>query len=224
MWVSFQVNIVAISVSLFIGIPLGFWVAHRQGTWIDPFVVTSSLVLMSIPIMVSIPLVLWVLCLKASLVPCSGWGGIFDLRIIVPAITMGLPGVAGFVRLMRASTLDVLGQDFVRTAHSKGLNPRIVDYRHVARNALIPIVTILAMSFAGILTTSFITERLLGIPGVGDFAIQSIFNPIQENLTHIFTENYASIFLDEYNNGSTIRIHIICRYTFLCFILIVQAV
>ena len=89
---------------------------------------------------------------------------------------MGLPGVAGFVRLMRASTLDVLGQDFVRTAHSKGLNPRIVDYRHVARNALIPIVTILAMSFAGILTTSFITERLLGIPGVGDFAIQSIFN------------------------------------------------
>ena len=67
MWVSFQVNIVAISVSLFIGIPLGFWVAHRQGTWIDPFVVTSSLVLMSIPIMVSIPLVLWVLCLMLRL-------------------------------------------------------------------------------------------------------------------------------------------------------------
>ena len=176
MWVSFQVNIVAISVSLIIGIPLGFWVAHRQGTWIDPFVVTTSLILMSVPIMVSIPVVLWALCLKASLVPCSGWGGIFDLRIIVPVITMGLPGVAGFVRLMRASTLDVLGQDFVRTAHSKGLKPWMVDFRHVARNALIPIVTILAMSFAGILTTSFITERLLGIPGVGDFAIQSIFN------------------------------------------------
>ena len=176
MWDSFQVNIVAISVSLIIGIPLVFLVAHRQGTWVDPFVVTTSLVLMSVPVMVSIPVVLWAMCLKASLVPCSGWVGIFDLRIIVPAITMGLPGVAGFVRLMRASTLDVLGQDFIRTAHSKGLKPWTVDFRHVARNALIPIVTILAMSFAGILTTSFITERLLGIPGVGDFAIQSIFN------------------------------------------------
>ena len=176
MWVSFQVNLVAMLVSIGIGLPLGFWVAHKQGTWLDPAVVTCALVFMSIPIMVSIPIVLWGACLKLSLVPCSGWVCIFDLRMIVPAITMGLPGVAGIVRLMRSSTLDVLGQDFIRTAHAKGLSQRQVDYKHVLKNALIPIVTVISFSLAGMLTTGFITERLLGIPGVGDFAIQSVFN------------------------------------------------
>ena len=96
--------------------------------------------------------------------------------MIVPAITMGIPGVAGLARLMRASTLDVMGQDFIRTAHSKGLSAFTVDSVHVLKNALIPIVTILAFSLAGMLSTSFITERILGIPGIGDFAIQSVFN------------------------------------------------
>ncbi len=176
MWVSFQVNLAAMLVSLLVGLPLGFWIAHRQGTWMDPAAVSFTLILMSIPIMVSIPIVLWGLCLKLSLVPCSGWGGFFDLRIVVPAITMGVPGVAGLARLMRASTLDVFGQDFVRTAKAKGLSESRIDVRHVLRNAIIPIVTILSFSLAGMLTTGFITERLLGIPGVGDFVIQSIFN------------------------------------------------
>lgn len=176
MWVSFQVNLAAMFVSLVIGLPLGFWIAHRQGTWLDPAVVSFTLVLMSIPIMVSIPIVLWGLCLKLSVVPCSGWGGFFDLRIVVPAITMGIPGVAGLARLMRASTLDVFGQDFVRTARAKGLRESSIDIQHVLRNAIIPIITILSFSLAGMLTTGFITERLLGIPGVGDFAIQAIFN------------------------------------------------
>ena len=176
MWVSFQVNMAAMLVSLTIGLPLGFWIARHQGTWIDPAVIAFTLVLMSIPIMVSIPIVLWGLCLKLSWVPCSGWGGFFDLRIVVPAITMGIPGVAGLARLMRASTLDVFGQDFVRTARAKGLRESTIDIRHVLRNAIIPIITILSFSLAGMLTTGFITERLLGIPGVGDFAIQAIFN------------------------------------------------
>ena len=176
MWVSFQVNLAAMLVSLLVGLPLGFWIAHRQGTWMDPAAVSFTLILMSIPIMVSIPIVLWGLCLKLSFVPCSGWGGFFDLRIVVPAITMGVPGIAGLARLMRASTLDVFGLDFVRTAKSKGLSESRIDVRHVLRNAIIPIVTILSFSLAGMLTTGFITERLLGIPGVGDFAIQSIFN------------------------------------------------
>ena len=176
MWVSFQVNLAAMVVSLSIGLPLGFFIAHKQGTWVDPAAVSLTLILMSIPIMVSIPIVLWGLCLKLSLVPCSGWGGFFDLRIIVPAITMGIPGVAGLARLMRASTLDVFGQDFIRTARAKGLSERYIDVRHVLRNAIIPVVTILSFSLAGMLTTGFITEKLLGIPGVGDFAIQAIFN------------------------------------------------
>ena len=175
-WVSVQLNAAAMIVSVGIGLPLGFFLAHRQGSWQDPSAVATALVLMSIPIMVSIPAVLWLLCLRLDLLPCGGWGGFWDVRIIVPAITMGIPGVAGLARLMRASTLEVMGQDFIRTAHAKGLSSLVVDYRHVFKNAMIPIITILAFSLAGMLSTGFILERILGIPGVGNLAIDSIFN------------------------------------------------
>ena len=176
MWVSFQVNAAALIVSLAIGLPLGFYIAHKQGTWQDPTVVTIALILMSIPIMISIPFTLWGLCLKLQVVPCSGWGGFFDLRIITPAITLGIPGVAGLARYMRASTLDVLGQDFIRTANAKGLTAVAVDVRHVLKNAMIPIVTLLSFTLAGMFVTSFIVERILGIPGVGHFTIDSLFD------------------------------------------------
>ena len=175
-WVSFQLNAAAMIVSLGIGLPLGFWIAHRQGTWQDPTVVSISVFLMSIPVMVTIPVVLWVGCLKLGWIPCGGWGGFFDTRIIAPAIVMGIPGIAGLMRLMRASTLDVMGQDFVRTARAKGLSELVVDSRHVLKNALIPIVTILGFALAGMLSTGFITETILGIPGVGRFVLQSIWD------------------------------------------------
>ena len=176
MWVSFQVNFAALIVSLSIGLPLGFFIAHKQGRWIDPATVAIALVMMSIPIMVVIPAVLWATCLKTDLLPCSGWGGFWDWRMLRTAFIMGIPGVAGLLRLMRASTLDVMGQDFIRTAYAKGLSSFLVDYRHVLKNAMIPIITVLSFTLAGMLSTGFITERLLGIPGVGSLAIDSIFN------------------------------------------------
>ena len=175
MWVSLQVNVAAAILSLGIGLPLGFWVAHKQGTWRDPATVATTIILYSVPIMVTIPVLLWVMCLKLSLVPCGGWGGLLDSRIVVPAIAMGIPGVAWWTRLMRASTLEVMGQDFIRTARAKGLSEFGVDTRHILKNSLIPIVTILSLGLAGMLTTSFIVERLIGIPGVGDLVIESIF-------------------------------------------------
>ena len=176
MWVSFQVSAAAMIVSVGLGLPLGFWVAHKQGRWQDPATVTVALVLMSVPIMVSIPFMLWLLCLKLDLLPCSGWGGFWDVRIIIPAITMGIPGVAGLARLMRASTLEIMGQDFIRTARAKGLSESKLDTTHSLKNAIVPIVTVLSLSLAGLLSTGIITERILGIPGVGNFAIEAIFN------------------------------------------------
>ncbi len=176
MWVSAQLSLVAMTISIGLGLPLGFFIAHRQGRWQDPTAVSISLVLMSIPIMVSVPALLWTLCLKLHWVPCSGWGGLWDPRIVVPAITMGVPGIAGLTRLMRASTLDVMKQDFIRTAHAKGLGIVRIDTRHVLRNAIIPIVTILAFSLAGLIGGSFIVETIMGIPGIGRFAVEAIFN------------------------------------------------
>lgn len=175
-WVSVQVNAAAMIVSLGLGLPLGFWIAHRQGRWEDPFTVAVSVILMSIPVMVTIPFLLWVFCLKAGWLPCSGWGGFLNERMIIPAIAMGIPGVAGWTRLMRASTLDVLGQDFIRTARSKGLSEFTINSIHVLKNALIPIITMLTFALAGMLSTGFITETILGIPGVGRFTVQSIFD------------------------------------------------
>ena len=174
--VSAKLSLVALLISVTIGLPLGFMVAHKQGTWIDPLIVTISLFFMSIPIMITIPALLWFGCLKTDLVPCSGWGGIFDKRIIIPSLTMGIPGIAFMIRIMRASTLDVLGQDYIRTAKAKGLSFYTVSNRHVLRNAMIPIVTILSFSLAGILGGAFITETILGIPGVGRFSVEAIFN------------------------------------------------
>ncbi len=194
MWVSLQVNTAAMVVALGIGLPLGFWVAHRQGSWLDPATVAAGVILASIPIMVTGPAILWAGCLRLDLIPCSGWGGLFDARILSVMLAMGIPGVAGFVRLMRASTLDVMGQDFIRTAHSKGLSGVAIDYRHVLRNALIPIITILAFSLSGMLTTSFVAERIFGIPGVGSFAIDSLFNrdyPVMMGLTIIVTTAFV---------------------------------
>lgn len=174
--VSAKLSFVSLLISILIGLPLGFLIAHKQGTWIDPFIVTISVTFMSIPIMITIPALLWIGCLKTDLVPCSGWGGLFDRRIIIPALTMGIPGIAFMIRIMRASTLDVLGQDYIRTAKAKGLNFFTISNRHVLRNSMIPIVTILSFSLAGILGGAFITETILGIPGVGRFSVESIFN------------------------------------------------
>lgn len=174
--VSAKLSFVSLLISILIGLPLGFLIAHKQGTWIDPFIVTISVTFMSIPIMITIPALLWIGCLKTDLVPCSGWGGLFDRRIIIPALTMGIPGIAFMIRIMRASTLDVLGQDYIRTAKAKGLNFFTISNRHVLRNSMIPIVTILSFALAGILGGAFITETILGIPGIGRFSVESIFN------------------------------------------------
>ncbi len=175
LWVSAQVGIAALVISLGVGLPLGFLIAHRQGRWEDPATVATAILLMSIPVMVTIPALLWGLCLKLHWVPCAGWGGLFDARIVIPAIALGVPGVAGITRLMRASTLDVMGQDFIRTARSKGLSEFTIDSRHILKNALIPVVTIMAFALVGLLGGAFITERILGIPGIGRFLIDSIF-------------------------------------------------
>ena len=176
-WVSAQLGIAASIISVGIGLPLGFFLAHRQGRWEDPATVTVVVIFMSIHVTVSAPLLLWLLCLKLSIVPhCGGWGGLFDSRIVVPALALGVPGIAAYTRLMRASTLDVLGQDFIRTAKSKGLSDFVVDSRHVLKNALIPIITIFGFLLAGLIGGAFITETIIGIPGVGRLFIDSVFN------------------------------------------------
>ena len=101
-------------------------------------------------------------------------GGFFDLRIITPALTLGIPGVAGLARFMRASTLDVLGQDFVRTAKAKGLTALMVDARHVLKNAMIPVVTSIGPQLLLMVGGSVIVEQIFNLPGMGRLTLQAI--------------------------------------------------
>lgn len=175
LWVSVQLNLAAFLITVGFGLPLGFYTAKRQGTWRDPTTVIVTLALMALPVFIVAPFFIWLFALQLDWVPVSGWGGFFDRRIILPAVTIGVPGIAVFTRLMRASTLDVLGQEYIRTARAKGLSEMVVNYRHIARNALIPIMTVLGFTFAGLLGGSLITEIIYGIPGVARIALDSIF-------------------------------------------------
>ena len=175
MWVSAQLNIAAISLSLVVGIPLGLFAALRQGTLWDTGTVAFTLLGQSIPVFLTAPVVLLVFALKLDILPTHGWGGLFDTRVILPAVVMGVPGIAIITRLTRASTLEGISQDYIRTARAKGLSEFTVQRRHVLRNAMIPVITMLGFSLAGIAFTSFIVERCFGIPGIGNLFIESIF-------------------------------------------------
>jgi ABC-type dipeptide/oligopeptide/nickel transport system permease component len=175
MWVSGQLNIAALIISVGLGIPIGLFAALKQGTVWDTAAVVATLIGQSLPVFLTAPTLLLVFALKLDVLPTHGWGGFFDTRIILPAVAMGIPGVAIMTRLTRASTLDVVSQDYIRTARAKGLPERIVRSRHILRNSLIPVVTTLGFSLAGLAFTSFIVERFFGIPGVGNLFIEAIF-------------------------------------------------
>ena len=135
--------------------------------------VSITLFFMSLPVFITAPFLLMAFGLWLGILPTHGWNGFFDTRIIMPALVLGIPGVAGLTRITRASTLEVVSQDYVRTARAKGLSELIVRRRHILRNALIPVFTILGLSLAGLVEGSFITEKYFGIPGIGLLAIES---------------------------------------------------
>lgn len=175
MLVSAQLNIAALLISVGLGVPIGLFAALRQGTVWDTAAVVATLVGQSVPVFLTAPALLLVFALKLDVLPTHGWGGFFDTQIILPAVAMGIPGVAIITRLTRASTMEVIAQDYVRTARAKGLPERMVRSRHILRNSMIPVLTTLGFSLAGLVFTSFIVERFFGIPGVGNLFIEAIF-------------------------------------------------
>ena len=175
MWVSAQLSFAAMIISVGLGVSVGLFAAMKQGTVWDTAVVMAALVGQSIPVFVSAPVLLLVFALKLDILPTHGWGGFFDTRIILPAFAMGIPGIASIARLTRTSTLEVLGQEYIRTARAKGLPEGTVRRRHILRNALIPVATTVGFILAGLAFTSFIVEIFFGIPGVGRLLIEAIF-------------------------------------------------
>jgi peptide/nickel transport system permease protein len=193
-WVSSQLGLAALILSLLLGIPAGLVAALKQGRWQDTAIISGSLLFYSLPVFIIVPFLLMVFVLWLGILPSHGWGGLFDVRIIMPALTMGIPGVAFIARMTRNSTVEVLAQDYVRTARAKGLPEFIVRWRHVLRNAMIPVFTIVGLELATLVTGAIITETYFGIPGIGRLAVEAFFSrdyPVIMALTLVIASAYV---------------------------------
>ena len=183
LWVTVQYNFLVLLLTFAIGIPVGTWAALKRGTLLDPLAIGTFLLFASVPVVVTIPILQWLLAVKFDLLPSGGWDvrefygielGILSERVILPVLVLALPSVAGLARYVRAQVLEVMDQDYVRTARAKGLAEFTVVSRYVVRNALLPIITLLGFELAGLLGGSIFLETLLGIPGIGAYAFESI--------------------------------------------------
>jgi ABC-type dipeptide/oligopeptide/nickel transport system permease component len=172
--VSAQLGALALCLALFIGIPAGIFAALRQNSWIDYSSTFVAVIGVSIPNMVLGPLLIWVFAVWLGVLPAALWGT--PARMILPTITLGTALSARIARMTRASLLQVIREDYIRTARAKGLKERLVVVRHALKNSLIPVITVLGPLFAAILTGTFVVEQIFGIPGMGKHFIQSVGN------------------------------------------------
>jgi len=171
-WTTVQLGIMAFILSVLVGIPLGIFAAlgHNRG---PDYVSTSvSIIGIATPSFVLAILLIVFFAVQLGWFPTGGWKG--PQYWVLPTIALAGFPIAVIARYTRASMLEVTRKDYIRTAHSKGLRDQAVVSRHMIRNALIPVVTILGPTLAFLVTGSFIIERIFGIPGIGQFYITSI--------------------------------------------------
>lgn len=155
-----------------VGVPLGVTGALRQNTFIDYLVMLIATAGYSIPNFVVSLFLILLFGLWLGLLPIGGWGTV--RHFLLPAVALGLPWMSLIARLTRANMLEVLRQDYIRTARSKGLYERVVVFRHGLRNAAIPLVTMFGVLFAHLIVGSMPIEVMFGIPGLGQYMVRSI--------------------------------------------------
>jgi oligopeptide transport system permease protein len=169
---SFVLGLSAFALLVLVAVPLGVIAAVRQNTWIDYFASTFALIGYSIPNFVMGLLLLLIFGLQLGWLPIGGWGE--PKYVILPAFVLAIRPMAVLMRLTRASMLEVLHQDYIRTAWSKGLSGRIVLVRHALRNALLPVVTVMGDQLGDLVTGSLVVETLFIVNGVGQKFVESV--------------------------------------------------
>ena len=168
-----QLALVSIVLSIIISIPIGVFVALKRNTVWDLFGSGLALLGQATPNFWLGMLLIIIFGVELKILPISGRGT--PQHIILPAVTLALASVGYFVRLMRSSMLDVLGQDYMRTAKSKGATNTAILFQHGLKNALIPVITMMGMQFGNILTGAFIVETVFAWPGIGRLGVNSLF-------------------------------------------------
>jgi oligopeptide transport system permease protein len=156
------------------GVFVGSLAASYQHSWIDRSAMLGALLAISLPSFVIGPLLILIFAIYTQLLPVGGWGTLRSL--ILPSITLAAPYAAYIARLTRASMLEALTQDFVRTARAKGLPESQVIYKHALKVAILPVVSFLGPLAANLLTGSIVVENIFSIPGAGGFFVNSVLN------------------------------------------------
>jgi ABC-type dipeptide/oligopeptide/nickel transport system permease component len=189
--ISAQLGVQALTIALLIGMPLGILAALKQNTVADYMGMALAIFGVSVPVIVLGPILVWLFGVTLKWLPPTGWGakppyvlGFLPTHIgweywkyaIMPSVALGLGSSAIIARLTRASLLQTVREDYIRTARAKGLHERTVIVKHALKNSLIPVVTILGPLFAALVTGTFVTELIFGIPGMGKYFVTSITN------------------------------------------------
>jgi len=184
----------ALALAIPTGIAVGVFAALRRGSLADTGVMLVLVVGLSIPNFALATLFVWLFSIKLGWLPVAGWGR--PVQAVLPIALLAIPAAAYLARLARTFMLEVLQQDYIRTARAKGLAERLVVWRHGLRNVLLPILTVIGVILGGLITGTFVVETIFNIPGLGRIAIQSIFArdyPVTMGIVMLFTLVYALI-------------------------------
>ncbi len=169
---TFELMIASIIVSTIIAIPLGVWSAIRRNTFVDLFISSSSILGKAMPNFWLGMMLVLLFSVTLQLLPVSGKGTIYHL--ILPAITAGTAMAAQLTRMLRSHMIEVLSQDYIRTARSKGLGSFVIIFKHALRNSMLPVITIIALQISTLVGGALITETVFSWPGLGQLIIQAI--------------------------------------------------
>ncbi|RNB91220.1 ABC transporter permease [Brevibacillus fluminis] len=170
--VTLQLALYSMILSTVIGVIVGVFAAVKQNTWMDRVVVFFSLIGISAPGFWIALFLIWIFAYMLPIFPISGYDGFFSL--ILPSVTLAL-GEAGMIaRMTRSSMLDIIKQDYMRTAHAKGAPQRSVVLLHGLQNAMIPVITLIGLEFGALLAGAVVTETIFSLQGLGSLAIEAI--------------------------------------------------
>jgi len=181
---TFKLALASLAVAIVLGVALGMAAAVRRGSVVDTMAMTAALLGTSMPSFWFGLLLIIVFGVKLGWLPVSGYGGLENL--VMPALVLGGFYAAQVSRLTRTSLLEVLAQDYIRTGQAKGLRPRTVLFRHALRNAALPVLTVLGLSFGQMLGGAIVVESIFAWPGMGRLAVQAVLGrdfPIVQGVT-----------------------------------------
>jgi oligopeptide transport system permease protein len=173
--ITFELAMYAILIALVIGVLSGVLAALKRNTMLDFIPMAIAMIGICVPTFLMGPLLVLIFGIQLELLPVAGWGQLSGDKIL-PSITLGFAYAAYIARLSRGGMLEVLNQDFIRTARAKGLTERMVVIKHAMQGGLIPVVSFLGPAVAGLLAGSFVVETIFQIPGLGRFYVEAALN------------------------------------------------